>query len=68
MKYHYYAITICVSGKYYALVEKISDDFNLLTALQIPHIVSANACASKKQAEEIVANWRDAWRANGRGL
>lgn len=67
-KGHYVAIQICKDGRYHAYVDRVTECTNLLSALNVPNIVSANMCDSCKRANEIVADWNETHRAQDRHL
>lgn len=66
MKNFYVAIQIGENGKYYAYAEKLNDNDNLLSKLNIKNIATANICETRKKAAEIVNMWNEAHKANGR--
>lgn len=68
MRYFYIAVQICENGKYYAYAVKVSENVNLLSALKIKNIITANICHTKKHAAELVKAWNDGHRANDRYL
>lgn len=57
MKNYYIAVQIEENGKYYAYVVKVSESINLLSALKIKNIITANICPTRKRAAEIVGEW-----------
>ncbi len=66
MKYFYIAVQIEENDKYYAYVIKVSKNDNILSSLEIPNIITANICQTKKEAESWVKCWNDTWKADNR--
>ena len=66
MKYFHFAVTVQENGKYYSYVLKISPADNVIARLNVPGIIQANACESKKRAEALAEHWNACHRANGR--
>ena len=64
MKNFYIAVQIKENDKFYAYVIKVSKSDNLLSKLEIPNIITANICQSKKEAESWVQGWNDGFKAN----
>ena len=64
MKNFYIAVQIKENDKFYAYVIKVSKSDNLLSKLEIPNIITANICQSKKEAESWVLSWNDGFKAN----
>lgn len=64
MKNSYIAISVEENNKYYAYILKVSNSENLIEKLKIKGILHANICKNKKEAENIVAVWNDAYKAN----
>ena len=69
MKNFYIAVQIKENDKFYAYVIKVSKSDNLLSKLEIPNIITANICQSKKEAENMcliswVRSWNDGFKAN----
>lgn len=60
----YIAITITKNGKHYSYVLKTSAVNNLVSVLNIPDIVTANVCDTRKQAREIVEYWNKTYKQN----
>ena len=65
MKYHYIAAQIEENGKFYAYVIKTSGGTNLLVTLDVPGIVAANICPTRKRAREIATYWNNCFKNNG---
>ena len=66
MKNFYYAVTEHENGKNYAYVIKAPTNANLLSVFaKHKNLLYANACQTKKQAENIVACWNECYKANG---
>ena len=61
----YIVVDIAENGKSYAYVIKTSASNNLVSALNIPGIRSANVCDTKKQAYEIAEAWNETAKQNG---
>ncbi len=68
MKYFYIAVQIAENGKFYAYVIRISEHDNLYSKLNMPGIVAANICPTRKRAREIAQFWNDCSRRNGNYL
>ena len=68
MKNLYIAITIRENGKFHSYVLKVNNNNNLLYALEIKNIVTANYCESKKRCEEIVRVWNNQYKLNNENL
>ena len=64
MKNFYIAVQIKENDKFYAYVIKVSKSDNLLSKLEIPNIITANICQSKKEAESWTQSWNDGFKAN----
>lgn len=66
MKYFWIAADTEESGKYYAFALRVSENDNLKCRLAgIQNLYAANIMPSKKAADEVVAAWNDAHKANG---
>lgn len=66
MKNFYIAVQIKEDDKFYAYLVKVSKNDNLLSNLEIPGIITANICQTKKEAESLVKYWNDIHKANNR--
>lgn len=64
-KNSYIAIQVKEDEKLYAYVMKLNNSYNLIGALEIKNIITANICDTKKKAEEIVAHWNECFKRNG---
>lgn len=66
MKNFYIAVQVKENDKYYAYVNRVSSSDNIVSKLQIPNIITANICQSRKEAESWVQCWNDGNKANNR--
>lgn len=66
MKNFYIAVQIKEDDKFYAYAVKVAGYDNLLSKLEIPNIITANICQSKKEAESWIKCWNDTWKADNR--
>ena len=64
MKYHYIAISTRTNNKSFASVLRVSSADSLLFSLQIPGIISAHICTTKKEAENVVDFWNKCYKKN----
>lgn len=64
-KISYIAVQVTENGKNYAYAVKVSESDNLLSKLAIKGIAAANLCSTKKEAEEVVTAWNEAFKNNG---
>nr|DAF43343.1 MAG TPA: hypothetical protein [Siphoviridae sp. ctEJG5] len=64
-KSSYIAVQVTENGKNYAYAVKVSESDNLLSKLEIKGITAANLCGSRKEAEEVVTDWNEAFKNNG---
>lgn len=64
-KISYIAVQMTENGKNYAYAVKVSESDNLLSKLAIKGITAANLCGSRKEAEEVVTTWNEAFKNNG---
>lgn len=65
MKYFYYAATREQNGKNYAFVIKASNGDNLVSLFARTGAKTANACATKKEAEKLADFWNECYKKNG---
>ena len=69
MKNFWIAADVEENGKYYAFAFKVSENDNLKCRLAgIQNLYAANIMPSKKIADEVVAAWNSAHKANGNYL
>ena len=66
MKYAWLALQIEENGKFYAYAMRVSTADNLISKLSRESLVTANICASKKEAASIVTAWNEEHKANKR--
>ena len=64
-KSSYIAVQVAENGKNYAYAVKVSESDNLLSKFAIKGITAANLCGSRKEAEEVVTTWNEAFKNNG---
>ena len=65
MKNKYIAIQVNENHKYFAYVLKVTTADNLISALKIKGIISANICSTRKEAEELVNVWNQGFKEKG---
>lgn len=65
MKNNYFTITQTKNGKNFASVVKVSENENVLCALNIDGIKSANLCQTKASAEALAESWNTQYKSNG---
>lgn len=65
MKYYYILVTIMENDKYYSYVLKVPESQNLLSALKIKNILTANIYPTKRQAQADAAFNNNIYRKNG---
>lgn len=66
MKNFYIAVQIKEDDKFYAYAIKVASYDNVLSKLEIPNIMTANICQSRKEAESWIKCWNDTWKADNR--
>lgn len=65
MKYFYITYSRRTDEGIYADVLRVNENIELTGALDIPGIVYANICRTKKAAYDMAMVWNDAYRKNG---
>lgn len=65
MKNNYFTIIQTKDGKNFASVVKVSENENVLRALNIDGIKSANLCPTKVYAEALAEQWNTQYKNNG---
>lgn len=69
MKNFWIAAEVEENGKYSAFAFKVSENDNLVSEMtSIRNLCFANIMPSKKAADEVVAAWNEAHKANGNYL
>lgn len=64
MKNFYIAVQIQENDLYYAYGIRVNESMNLHSKLQIPGIVAANICPTKKYMRELVNHWNAIFKVN----
>jgi len=65
-KKSFYVFTICENGKFYSYADAIQNCNNLVSIFAgIKNLYTANACDTRRQADEIARAWNDSYKQNG---